>query len=147
MGNSASNFFSGEQKSEVVKAIQAAEQNTSGEIRVHVENNCKGETLDRASFVFAKLNMHKTEQRNGVLIYLAIKDKKFAIIGDEGINKVVPENFWDNTKEVMKENFVKGNFCEGLCLGIKMAGEQLKQHFPYQSNDVNELSDEISFGK
>lgn len=101
--------------------------------------------MDRATEVFASLNMHKTKLRNGVLFYLAIKDKKFAIIGDVGINKLVPENFWESIKNHMQSEFRQGKFTEGLCDGIKMAGEQLKNHFPYQSDDVNELPDDISF--
>jgi uncharacterized membrane protein len=89
--------------------------------------------------------MHKTKLRNGVLFYLAIKDKKFAILGDAGINAAVPGDFWEKIKNYMQEEFRKGNFTEGLCEGIRMAGEQLKSHFPYQSDDVNELPDDISF--
>jgi uncharacterized membrane protein len=90
--------------------------------------------------------MHKTEQRNGVLFYLAIKDRKFAILGDGGINAVTPDDFWDRIKEKMLSLFTEGRFAEGLREGILMAGEQLKKHFPYEKGDVNELSDEISFG-
>ncbi len=85
--------------------------------------------------------------RNGVLFYLAIEDRKFAILGDAGINARVPSDFWDATKELMVEKFKLGLMAEGLIAGILMAGEQLKSHFPYQQDDVNELSDEISFGK
>ncbi len=91
--------------------------------------------------------MHKTELRNGVLFYLAVKDQKFAILGDAGINVKVPDNFWDDIKEHMLLNFKDSKYAKGLEEGIKMAGEQLKKHFPFQSDDVNELSDEISFGK
>lgn len=91
--------------------------------------------------------MHKTGERNGVLFYLAVKDKKFAILGDAGINAVTPDDFWDTIKEEMLELFRENKFSEGLIKGIDLAGEKLKEHFPYQSDDVNELSDEISFGK
>lgn len=141
----ASEYFSAEEKDRIIEAVKKAELNTSGEIRVHIENDCKADVLDRASLVFAKLNMHKTEKRNGVLVYLALNDHKFAIIGDAGINAVVKENFWEETKEIMLTCFKESNLCEGLVRGIEKAGEQLKQFFPYQSDDVNELPDDISF--
>ena len=142
----AVNFFSKEQKALIKSAVQEAELNTSGEIRVHIDNRCKEDVLDRAAWWFAKLNMHKTEKRNGVLFYLAVKDHKFAILGDGGINAVTAEDFWDEIKEKMLDHFKEGKFAEGLKEGILMAGEQLKEHFPYQQDDVNELPDEISFG-
>jgi uncharacterized membrane protein len=143
----ASDFFTKEEKAAIVAAIENAERNTSGEIRIHIENKCPIDVLDRTVKVFSKLDMHKTQQRNGVLIYLAIEDKKFAIIGDAGINSVVPANFWDSVKEQMQAKFVEGNFTDGICIGIEAVGEKLKSFFPYQKDDVNELSDEISFGK
>jgi len=143
----ASKFFSTQQKNQITEAIKKAELNTSGEIRVHIENKCKIEVLDRAAEVFSQLKMHKTELRNGVLFYVAINDHKFAILGDAGINAKVPEYFWDNETEVVINHFKDGKYAEGLSTGILMAGEQLKQHFPYQTDDKNELSDEISFGK
>jgi uncharacterized membrane protein len=103
--------------------------------------------MDRAAYWFARLKMHKTELRNGVLFYLALNDKKFAILGDKGINSVVPNNFWNDTKETMLPFFAESNFSEGLSKGILMAGEKLKQSFSYQNDDINELDDEISFGK
>ena len=138
--------FTKEQQEEIVGAIKAAELDTSGEVRVHIERKCKNEVLDRAAVVFETLAMHKTELRNGVLFYLATNDHKFAILGDGGINAKVPENFWDHIKATMLEHFKKDEFTTGLSKGIAMAGEQLKKHFPYQSDDVNELSDDISFG-
>lgn len=142
----AVNFFSKEEKALIKSAIQEAELNTSGEIRVHIENRCKEDVMDRAAWWFGKLEMHKTELRNGVLFYLAIKDRKFAILGDGGINAVTPENFWDEIKEKMLARFSESEFAEGLREGILMAGEQLKANFPHQKDDVNELSDDISFG-
>lgn len=139
-------FFTLEEKNRIKNAIAEAELNTSGEIRVHIESKCKSDLLDRAAYIFEKLAMQKTEKRNGVLFYLAVNDRKFAILGDAGINKVTPDNFWDNIKEKMYGLFKKGKFTEGLTEGIKMAGSQLKSHFPYQEDDVNELSDDISFG-
>ncbi len=142
-----SKFFTEEEKESVKKAVAEAELNTSGEIRVHIEGTCAGNVLDRAAYVFEKLAMHKTEQRNGVLFYLAVKDRKFAILGDAGINKVTPGNFWENIKETMSGYFKENKFAEGLIKGIKMAGEKLKAHFPYKEDDINELPDDISFGQ
>jgi len=144
---SASDFLSKDQKTLVENAIREAEKNTSGEIRVHIESEIKGEVLDRAAYLFEYLSMHKTDLRNGVLFYVATKNRKFAILGDAGINAKVPANFWDQIKESMGASFSEGKFAEGLSQGILKAGEQLKAHFPFQNNDVNELSDEISFGK
>ena len=143
----AKDLFSKEQRKQITDAIKEAELNTSGEIRVHIEKKCPEDVMDRAAFLFKKLKMHKTEKRNGVLFYLAVKDRKFAILGDAGINAVVPEGFWDNIKETMAGHFKEGEFTKGLSEGLQMSGEQLKKHFPYQSDDVNELSDDISFGK
>ncbi len=142
----AKDFFTKEQQTEIKKAILNAEHDTSGEIRVHIDNECRGDALDRASFLFGKLKMDKTELHNGVLFYLAIKSKKFAIIGDSGINKEVPENFWEDIKIKITEHFKAGEFALGLIDGITMAGARLKKHFPYHIDDINELSDEISFG-
>lgn len=140
-------FLSEADQKKIVDAIKEAELNTSGEIRVHIESYCKGSVLDRAAYIFKKLKMHKTNLRNGVLFYLAYKDRKFAILGDAGINAKVPENFWDEIKERMAAKFREGKFAEGLSEGIIESGNQLKKHFPYQTDDVNELSDDISFGE
>ena len=142
----AQELFNAQQQQSIVEAIKAAEKNTSGEIQVHIEKKCKGEVLDRAADVFATLKMHKTQLRNAVLFYIAVNDHKFAILGDAGINDVVPANFWESIKDDMESSFKQGEFTQGLCLGISKAGMQLKQHFPYMSNDKNELSDELSFG-
>jgi len=140
-------FFTPEEKFNITMAIKDAEKDTSGEIRVHIENYCKGDVLDRAAQLFGILKMHKTEKRNGVLFYLAVIDKKFSIIGDAGINAVTPDNFWDLVKNSMLASFTKGEFANGLITGIHMAGKALKDYFPYEKDDINELSDEISFGK
>ena len=142
----AADFFSKEEQVAIKQAIAEAETNTSGEIRIHIENNCPDDVMDRAALLFSKLEMHKTQLRNGVLFYLAIRDHKFAILGDAGINAKVPESFWNHTKEEILGCFKQGEFATGLAEGIKMAGQQLKTHFPYQADDVNELSDDISFG-
>ena len=142
-----SQFFNEEQKKNITDAVKEAELNTSGEIRVHIESDCKEDVLDRAAYIFEKLAIHKTELRNGVLFYLSVNDRKFAILGDAGINAVTPDNFWEEIKENIINHFKKNEFDLGLSTGIKMAGEALKKHFPYKKDDVNELSDEISFGK
>jgi len=147
MSPSIHHFFTVDEKASIRDAIREAELNTSGEIRVHIESKCKGEVLDRAADVFYHLKMDKTKLRNGVLFYLAVKSQKFAIIGDKGINAVVPENFWESIKEMMAGHFMVSEFAIALSKGIEEAGKSLKQHFPYQSDDVNELSDEISFGE
>lgn len=130
-----------------MEAIRQAEENTSGEIKVHVEQRCpQSEVLERAKEVFIMLNLDKTRLRNGVLFYLSTDDHKFAILGDQGIDSRLPGEFWQNTKDTMRSYFQRGELVEGLSEGIRMAGEQLKQLFPFQQNDVNELPDDISFG-
>lgn len=140
-----SKFFSREQKERILQTVRDAELDTSGEIRVHIERSCKGEALDRAAYLFEKLNMHKTALRNGVLFYLAIEDHKFAILGDAGINAITPDDFWEVIRDGVMEEFKQGRYVKGLETGIRLAGEQLKAHFPYRKGDVNELPDEISF--
>ena len=142
---SARKFFTRQQLDDIKLSIESAELETSGEIRVHIEEVCKGNVLDRAAYLFQKLGMAKTQLRNGVMIYVAIKDRKFAIIGDAGINEKVPEGFWDKAKTIMLNDFKEGLFTEGLCKAVLLAGEQLKQHFPHQDDDKNELPDEVSF--
>jgi uncharacterized membrane protein len=147
MFKSAKDFFSKEQREDIRQAILNAELDTSGEIRVHIESNCKGDVLDRAAFVFDKMGMQKTDKRNGVLFYVAVNNRRFAVIGDIAINAVVPENFWDELKNLLLNHFREGRFTDGLVEGISMVGTHLKKHFPYEKGDVNELSDEISFGE
>jgi uncharacterized membrane protein len=139
-------FLSKEDEQEIVQAIVSAEKNTSGEIRVHIEERSEKAPLDRAQEVFFELHMNETKDRNGVLFYVCVADKKFAIIGDEGIDKVVESDFWDCTKDIVISNFKEANFKNGLVEGILRAGERLKKYFPYQSDDQNELSNEISKG-
>jgi uncharacterized membrane protein len=143
----ASSFFTKEQQAQILASVKEAEMETSGEIRVHIETSLKGDVLDRTAWLFKKLGMDKTAERNGVLFYLAVGDRKFAIIGDSGINAKVPSGFWDDISELLKKNFKEGKFTEGLSGGIIMAGDQLKTHFPHRVDDVNELPDEISFDK
>lgn len=143
--NAAESYFTQERRAGIVAAIQAAEKNTSGEIRVHIDENCAGDPVERALYWFKKMKMHKTALRNGVLFYLAISDHKFAILGDRGIDSATPDNFWESIKEGMLEYLKKEDIEGALCFGIRQAGEKLKAHFPCQSDDVNELSDDISF--
>lgn len=138
-------IFSEKEQELISSAVEAAERNTSGEIRICVEKTCSEPVLDRAANYFRKLGMDKTAQRNGVLIYIATEDHQFAIIGDAGINKLVPHDFWDSTKDTMLAYFKEGDLTAGIIAGIKMAGEQLKTYFPYLAGDKNELSNEVSF--
>ena len=139
-------FLTKEDENEIVEAIRLAEKNTSGEIRVHIEQTTSKVPFDRALEVFYELKMNETQLQNGVLIYLAIADKHFVICGDKGINDLVTHDFWDSTKEIMAAEFKKGDFKQGLIDGITQAGEQLKTYFPWQGDDTNELSNEISKG-
>ncbi len=136
-----------QQKKIIVDAIKAAERNTSGEIKVHIEHHCPlPDVMDRAKEVFGTLNLQNTKLRNGVLFYLAIGDKKFAVLGDTGIDVAVADDFWENTRDILKKHLSVNEIAQGLALGIEMAGHQLKKYFPYQSDDINEISDDISFG-
>ena len=143
----ASSFFTEEQQAQILASVREAEKETSGEIRVHIETSFTGDVLDRAAWVFKKLGMHKTAERNGVLFYLAVSDRKFAIIGDAGINAKVIAGFWNDISDLLMKQFKEGKFTEGLSEGIILAGKQLQAHFPYKEDDVNELPDEISFDK
>jgi uncharacterized membrane protein len=137
-----------QEETQILEAIRNAEEKTSGEIKLHIESECKSDAIERAIEVFGILKMNETEQRNGILFYVATDSKKFAIIGDEGINEKVPSNFWESTKELMRSYFIQHKFADGITKGIEMAGEQLQTFFPFnRTNDKNELSDDISFGK
>jgi uncharacterized membrane protein len=127
-------------------AIALAELRTSGEIRVHIDKKCFGNPVKKAIRVFNSLGMHRTKQRNAVLIYVATQDHKLAIIGDQGINAHVPDHFWDDEREFMISHFKQGNFVEGLTGGILKVGEQMKSAFPFEKDDVNELDNEITIG-
>lgn len=146
MGVSLDQRFTAEEKQYIAKAIKNAELNTSGEVRVHIDLKCKEDVLDHAAFVFEKLEMHKTESRNGILFYLSLDDHKFAVIGDVGIHQKVDDEFWESVKNEMIPLFKENKMVDGLAMGIEKAGMELKKYFPYQSDDKNELDDEISFG-
>ncbi|WP_347157503.1 TPM domain-containing protein [Pontibacter chitinilyticus] len=142
-----STILSPADEEQIIAAIKEAETNTSGEIRVHIESTCDKDVMDRATEMFAELNMHQTKLRNGVLFYLALDDRKFAVLGDAGINAIVPDNFWEAITAEATRHFKQNEYAEGLAKGLRMAGEQLKAHFPYnEQGDINELSDDISFG-
>lgn len=139
-------FFTADEEQQVINAIKTAETNTSGEIRVHIEKATDKDALERATEVFYELKMNKTELQNGVLFYVATESHHFAVLGDKGINDLVPDNFWDSEKELALLHFKKREFAKGLELAILEAGKKLQEFFPYQSDDTNELSDEISKG-
>lgn len=139
-------FLTAEEEQEIVEAILQAEKNTSGEIRVHIEPTAKIDHFSRAQQVFHMLKMDNTKDENGVLIYVAVNDRKFVIYGDKGIDRVVPRGFWDATRDLMTSYFKKGDFKNGIIQGVLKAGEELQAHFPWDHNDKNELSDEVSKG-
>lgn len=137
-------FLSTEEEQDIITAIQNAEKNTSGEIRIHIERTSEIDAFDRAMEVFHDLKMDKTKLQNGVLIYVAAEDKTFVIYGDKGINDKVSNDFWDSTKNVMQSHFKAGNFKQGLIEGVLKAGKELEAFFPWEDNDTNELPNEIS---
>jgi len=139
-------FLSAKDEAEIIEAIRTAEQNTSGEIRIHIEECSTIEIQERALEVFHYLKMNNTKLRNGVLIYVATEDKSFAIYGDKGINDLVASNFWDSTKDIIQMHFKLGNFKQGLKEGVLKVGDQLEKHFPYLKDDTDELSNQISKG-
>lgn len=140
-------FLTKEECKTIEEAIKTAELNCSGEIRVHFDKKCKGDIMDAAANTFARLKMQRTKLRNGVLFYVAYNDRKFAVIGDCGINMKVPNNFWNDVCEILSQYFKKGDFVNGLVKGIELCGNQLKEYFPHQADDIDELPNEISFGK
>lgn len=139
-------FLTHKEEQEIIQAIRTAEQNTSGEIRVHIERTSKKDIFDRAMEVFHLLKMDNTKLQNGVLIYVAIEDKNFVIYGDKGINDVVGTDFWNSTRDIMVSHFKVGNFKQGLIEGVLKAGKELETHFPWKHFDTNELPDNISKG-
>jgi uncharacterized membrane protein len=139
-----SSFFT-EQELEIIRrAIEEAESGTSGEIRVHLDRRCPGDPVEAAQAWFDKLGMRATKQRNGVLLYLAIADRKFALYGDEGIHGILPEGTWERLRDRMLEEFTKDRFAEGIAGAVREIGEALRAHFPRLPEDTDELSDELS---
>lgn len=138
-------FFSAQDEAIVIKAIQTAEKNTSGEVRVHIEKTCKGSAFERGLDVFYKLEMQNTREKNAVLIYVAYQSNKLAIIAGEGINALVPEHFWDKIRDGLIAAFREKNYAIGLAEAITQCGLQLQQFFPWQNTDTNELPNTISY--
>ena len=138
-------FFSKTEKERIAQAIKEAEKNTSGEIRVHLALKAGDHVFGHAKKVFQKIGMTRTAQRNGVLIFLAIKDKKFAVLGDVGINEKVPEGFWSDVAEILQRHFKENKFAEGVSEAALRIGVKLKEYFPHQADDKNELPDTISY--
>lgn len=145
--NSVRDFIGVDGELKIVNSIKEAEINTSGEIRVHIESKCGDNPVDRALYLFHFLKMDKTVMRNGVLFYVAVKSRRFAVIGDKGINDAVPDDFWDSIKLQLESDFKAENYINGLAIAISKAGQSLKEYFPYKSDDVNEQPDEISYGQ
>ncbi|MEQ9264952.1 MAG: TPM domain-containing protein [Balneolaceae bacterium] len=141
-------FLSKEEEQTIISAIKDAETATSGEVRVHIENKCKADDpVDRAKEVFAELKMHETELKNGVIIYIATRDHKLAIWGDQGIHEKVGQDFWEEEIKLMQKYFQADDYESGIKDAVLMVGQKLKEFFPYQKDDVNELPDDISYGE
>ncbi len=140
-------FFSAREKEHIKQAVIAAEKETSGEFRVHVAKSVKEDIMKETALVFERIGMTKTKLRNGVLVFFAVKNKRFAILGDSGIHKKMGDKSWKKITEEMQEYFKKDDFAGGIAFGIEKIGKTLKKHFPYKSDDVNELPDDISYEK
>ncbi|MBI4431280.1 MAG: TPM domain-containing protein [Candidatus Omnitrophica bacterium] len=138
-------FFSKRERERILRAIREAERKTSAEIRVHLEREFKGDFLSHAWEIFERLNMRATENRNGVLILLNPANRRFEVLGDRGIHERVPDGFWDDIADKMQSKFKEDRFSDGLVEGIQKIGERLREHFPYERNDANELPDGISY--
>ncbi|MFT3885329.1 MAG: TPM domain-containing protein [Flavobacteriales bacterium] len=143
----AEDFLTEAERLRVKEAIREAEQRTSGEIRVHLDEAIEEGVLDHAAFVFQELGMHRTKDRNGVLIYVSVPSQRVAVIGDTNIHARLGDGYWHDVLGILLKHFREGRACEGLCKGIAHLGEQLRTHFPFQADDTNELSDDISYGK
>ena len=145
MAKNVEAYFSQEEEQRIIQSIRDAEETTSGEIRVHISQKTDVHALDTTKNIFQELRMYNTQQRNGVLIHISIASKTFAIYGDVGIDQKVPIDFWETTKDLMQNHFKAGNLVEGICTGVANVGIELKEHFPWDNNDRNELSDELSY--
>jgi uncharacterized membrane protein len=140
----AKDFLTKGQLTYLASCIGESEHQTSGEIRIHIDTKCPGDARERAIKTFHLIGMRKTAARNGVLIYVACESRKFAVIGDKGINEVVPRGFWKNICDDLSDKFSTGSYVEGLETAVRRIGEKLKTYFPYDENDVNELPDDVS---
>jgi uncharacterized membrane protein len=142
-----SDYITESDEKAIIEAIKSGEKQTSGEIRLHIELKCPEEDpYQRALNIFEHLEMHKTELANGILIYLALDDHKIVVCGDKGINDIVGENYWKNTIDLMTTHFKNNDYKQGLIEGVIEISQKLKQYFPYEKGDTNELSDDISKG-
>lgn len=144
---SPADFLSDVERKRVAEAISAAERRTSGEIRVHIEEHIEEDVLDHAAYVFEELGMHRTSERNGVLIYICVADRLVAVLGDKGINERVPHGFWNDVVAILKLHFAAGRPADGLCEVVHTVADKLAAFFPWEAADTNELSNEVSFGK
>lgn len=140
-------FLTGQQEQQVIDAIADAENKTSGEIRVHIEERCKKNPLTRAAYIFRKLGMDQTELQNGVIIYIAVEDHKAAVFAGKGIYEQVQENYWQDVLNIIINHFKKKEFEQGIEKAVVKVGEKLKELYPVQADDENELTDEISYGQ
>ena len=143
MASQVEAFLTAEQEAAIIESIRKAELLTSGEIRVHLENSCQN-PMARAQELFHQLKMDQTKESNGILFYVAVKDHKFAVIGDRGIHQKVGDAFWDQVRQVLEVRFRESEYQKGLVDGIQLVGTELAKFFPWQRDDVNELPDEIS---
>jgi len=138
-------FFSKKEEKQIISAIKKAEKNTSGEIRIHIDESSESDCFVRAKQAFIALKMDNTKNRNGVLFYISAIEKEFAICGDVGIDKLTPADFWEEIKDIIIFHFKKNEFVMGLTKGIEMTGESLRKYFPFEDDDIDELPDEISY--
>ena len=145
--SAVSSFLNKEDLAQIVTAIEASELVTSGEIRVHIESLCKGDALERAAVIFRQLKMGQTKEQNGVLVYIAFKSQRYAILGDKGIHEKVATDFWEQTGAAMHQSFIKKDYCGGICRTVYAIGAQLARLFPYKQGDVNELDNAVSVGE
>ncbi|HOZ39354.1 MAG: TPM domain-containing protein [Flavobacteriales bacterium] len=143
----AAEFLSATERLQVERAIGEAEQRTSGEIRVHFEDHIEDDVLDHAAFIFEELGMHRTRDRNGVLIYISVADRRVAVIGDKAINEAVPQGFWNDVVGVLKLHFAASRRADGLAEAVHMVGAKLQAFFPLRSDDSNELSNTITYSQ
>ncbi len=143
----AEEFLTKEERRQVAQAIGEAEQRTSGEIRVHIEDHIEEDVLEHAAYIFEELGMQHTQERNGCLVYVCVADRLVAVIGDKGINERVPEGFWNGVVEQLKLHFAAGRQAQGLCEAVHQVAAQLQQYFPRRSDDRDELTNEVSFGR
>lgn len=142
----APGFFTSEDRERISKAVQSAEATTSGEIRVFIDDRCGEDPLEKAAFIFQKLNMQETAQRNGVLIYVAMEDHRLAILGDTGIHEKLQAGYWQEVVHGMEDLFRDGRIVDGLVWAVSEVGRRLAVHFPTSGHNPNELSDDITFG-